>query len=374
MVQVVSEKVASRNCPVIAGTVIFCIIVQYVFLLLAPCFHSFESLNYSFVRSSIEDRISDAEFVCMGDSLVMYSIAPDIMERLTGGRFYNCAVGGSGAASSYFVLSKVLQKAKKIKGIIIDFEPSILKAPPNRMAHESAELLSPLDCLDLAIHTHDFDFSVSSLLAVCFPSYRYRYGILKQLRKFAHFETDTDKTADAITYGRASTGLDGILKNWSNNRGHLDAPPAPDPPQDWHQIISQRVPWNCNSVNESYLRRLLTLARQKNVTVYWLLPPLRQGAQKEVEALGLDQAYDQFVNGVRKDYPETIVLDARHIHYPEEDFITGCHLNRLGASDFSTTLGNWLAKNSAATKAEKWITFFPGQRNLASKDALAIRL
>lgn len=327
-----------------------------------------ESMSYAFVREIVKsDTCVSSKILCFGDSLVKMGVSPAILESFLKEPVCNLAVPGSRPSASYFILRRALKTGASPKAVLVDFESGILRDDPCKAVHESAEFFGLDDCLDLAAVTRDFDYVSSLMAAVTVPSYRLKYPTCAALRRAFRLDGGIDKK-EILEY----------VSNWRNNRGQT-LPPYSSPLQIegnnkivWKDIIEKRVPWYCHPMNRVYLEQFIGLANKHGITVYWLLPPMHPAAQLELEKTGVDSAYCQFAASMLKRFPNLRIVDGRHAHYGSENFMGGCHLNRLGSMVYSAGLGELLTSQTPEIRRElsqRWLALPVYRRPEASVTA-----
>ena len=91
-------------------------------------------------------------------------------------------------------------------------------------------------------------------------------------------------------------------------------------------------------MNETYLRRFLTLAARREIPVFWVLPPYSPGLQTRNERSGEDGGHAEFVRATLRRFPGVVVIDARALGYADRVFHDACHLDRDGAAALSAAV------------------------------------
>src|SRR4051794_12362625 len=64
------------------------------------------------------------ELLCFGDSLVVFDVAPRVLEARTGRRAYNLAAMGSQSSTSYLLLRRALEAGARPSAVVVDFMPN----------------------------------------------------------------------------------------------------------------------------------------------------------------------------------------------------------------------------------------------------------
>jgi hypothetical protein len=137
------------------------------------------------------------------------------------------------------------------------------------------------------------------------------------------------------------TNLPGLFRNWSLNNGAqvnsaggiTEREPVPD------SIPAQASEWTCDPVNHHYLEQFLCLAEQRGIAVFWIVPPFSPVQQSHIRYSGLEAATTRFMQQAQTRHPRLVVVDGRHSGYKSSAFFDPAHLNRVGATTYSVSLG-----------------------------------
>ena len=114
--------------------------------------------------------------------------------------------------------------------------------------------------------------------------------------------------------------------------------PLPDDPAAWSWV--QPWGWRPDPTNAAYLDRFFALARDHQIPVFWLLPPLHPGFTARRLALGSDAPFNAFVAEIQVRFPSVVVVDGRSARYDASEFIDMAHLDRDGSTRLSLGLGS----------------------------------
>ncbi len=111
--------------------------------------------------------------------------------------------------------------------------------------------------------------------------------------------------------------------------------------------------------NAKAIDQFLQLAQDRDIPVYWLLPPISPSLQSAREQSGAESAYENFIRGYQSRYPSILsILDGRDAGYPAAAFTDATHLNARGALVLSRTVAKVIARKASdpAPKSEPmWI-------------------
>jgi len=270
----------------------------------------------------------DAGLICLGDSLVQVGIAPILIEARTGLVTNNLALSGGQPASSYFLLRRVLEAGGEPKAVLIDFFPKHLQVSPTVSLDPWTSIAQSRELFDLARQSGDTDFLGRALWSRWVPSSRARPEVRNAILAALREENRRDRQ-HVPPYWRRNLQV--------NQGGVLCPPPEEAQTTDLVGWTKRYFPadWECDPVNERYIRRLLRLAESRKIQVYWLLPPMQPALQSRVAQNGLDAKYVAFVQRIRADFPGLTVIDGRHANYDPAVFFDPHHLARTGAAVLS---------------------------------------
>jgi hypothetical protein len=156
------------------------------------------------------------------------------------------------------------------------------------------------------------------------PSLRSRLEIQTNVLAAVRGETDRIGAINRI-----------LLRNWAVNRGANVAPNvsanqgtvSPDVERRLHPSVFYVDPTNAEG-----MERLMRLAENRSIPVFWLLPPLSPALQSLRDQSGSETRYEQFIRSFMVRYPRRLtVLDVRRAGFPSTYFTDETHLNRAGA-------------------------------------------
>ncbi len=294
-------------------------------------------------------RASGRDVLVFGDSLLKFGVMPRVLADRSGRSAYNFALHTGQASSSYFMLRRALGSGAKPGLIVLDLTPHMLKHAPEENAQLWPELLSPLECLDLARAMGDPAFFARTILATVLPTVKERLALRASLLAALRGES-LSRRQQNLTFRR----------NWALNDGAqlmVDGPPPPIDVDHWVGML-YRV-WAPHPVNVGYLDRFLDLAHSREIPVVWVLPPNHPAVEARVLATGYEAASTRFVREVQGRHPGTIaVVDARRSGFGADQFFDGVHLNRRGAMALSALLGEAIRGPIAA---DRWVALDRGR-------------
>jgi hypothetical protein len=292
----------------------------------------------------------DAKILCFGTSLVKTGILPRILQKRTGSRATNLAVYSGPIPASYFLLRRAVEAGARPSALVIDCQN--LAVPGRRLEDQAAEylldtrlwtdLLDLRDCLDLAWSTRQPDFFVKTLLSWTFPSVKARFEI--RAAALGALAGQTDSPREVIQVHR---------RNWAVNQGthvfpHVEDRPLPqDEPGDAEKLVDPATIAPDDAVLDTltgqYARRLVALANEHRIAIFWLLPPLRRQQQARRTGDGEDACQIRLARTMQAHADRLTIVDGRPSRFSPSVFADPIHLDAKGAAIFSDAVGTVMA-------------------------------
>jgi hypothetical protein len=309
-------------------------------------------------------KAAGASVLVVGDSQVKCGLLPPVIESRLGLKAINLAVVGGQPASSYYLFSRTLRAGAAPKAVIVDAFPGLLAADLRINVRQWPELLGPVEVIDLLATSSDRWLAAPALLRVALPSLLRRDEIRKTVRSGLDATGVDASRAEALAYRR----------NWRVNGGAHALAPKPDFRDEPAAAVGPvpSVPrWKVKPENAVYVRRLLRLAADHGIPVFWLLPTNSPGYRADREGQGIDPAYRAYVRRLQDEFPAVTVLDPGPLLDDASRFRDACHLDHRGASLLSASvadvLAEWLMKPGSG---ERWIALSPPESvpNVAIED------
>jgi hypothetical protein len=309
---------------------------------------------WRFSARAASHRTSAAEVLCFGDSLVKLGVQPRVLEHGMGRSVYNLAAPGGQAPSSYYLLRRALASHPSTpKAIVVDFHPNLLAVAPRSSGPLWPELVSLQECLDLSITARDPSLLLGTALACLFPTIKDRLEIRA--------------SAIAALQGTTRPGLDeltALVHNWRVNSGAQVTPRA-DPINDLDESTGheQMAGWQPHRANTVFVRRFLDLAAERQIKVFWLLPPTSPAWQGRRDRLNLTAQYTRYAQHLQTQYPNLVIIDGRHAGYQRSVFRDSTHLDRKGALTLSLALAEVVVAHlDGSAGGSRWVDL-PGYRD-----------
>jgi hypothetical protein len=297
-------------------------------------FADFMSLSWS--ASAQAANTTRADVICLGDSLAKFGFVPSVIQKHTGRAATNLAVMGGQAPSSYFLLKRVIEAGSRPVAVIVDFHPNLLASSPRSNGPYWADLVSLRDALDLAWQTRDLDLMRQVVLACAFPSIKGR-SELRASVALSIWGLPNEERDERLA----------LTRNWRSNAGAQVSfrPRVARPFGEFSHGSNSTGRWSPSRANVTYVSKLLELASEHGVRVYWVLPPTTGSWFARRERLSLESQYDDFVHKFTVKHRNLVVIDGRRAGYPDSVFLDPTHLNQHGAVALSAALTTQLSEN-----------------------------
>jgi hypothetical protein len=296
------------------------------------------SLSWRFSAFAAQVEAPGRDLLCLGDSLVKHSLIPALIERESGLRTFNLAAARCTTWMSYFLFRRALEAGAHPAAIIVNAKPTGLIPGPQFNTRYWQDVLTLRDSLELYGMGCRGEFLAASLLGRLLPSLRSRLELRSNLLAALRGETDRLHDINRICW-----------RNWTVNAG---ANVSSRNPQYGGELTAEAerkllpkvsyVHW----VNAAGIERLLRLAAERGIRVFWLLPPLASALQARREQTGAEAKFEAVVRAFQRRHPEVVtVLDARRLAYPPAMFVDATHVSGLGGIALSRVV-------AGAVKAE----------------------
>lgn len=296
-------------------------------------FHYFNR-EYPIWRSKI-DFINDSNdnFVnlLIGDSRLMAAVNPKIL----GEKYYNLALVGGTPIEGYYQLKRLLRNNKPINILILSYAPFHLEGADywERAIkfgfYGEDDLYEIFDCKYLEgnefwvehdlVHNKLLYKPISELMLLKFP-YFFRSDLSKS---FLLRGAKNHKKYNEI---KKNNGYALLGKDTISNGFNYEA---------------ERNFFKANKVISYYLEKLLHLATENNIKVYYIQTPFNE-ASYNFSSLDYLKRYNSYLNNLAKQNPKVIFKERSIYYYPDDQFCDPSHMNERGAKKFSNQLKGYL--------------------------------
>jgi hypothetical protein len=282
------------------------------------------SLSWRFSAEAAHRDAPGREVLCLGDSLVKHGLVPSVIARESGLSAANLAAARCPTLMTYFLFRRALEAGAHPPAIVFNSKPAVLIGSPDYNARYWQEVLSWREGLELAGIGGRAQLLTTTLLGRLLPSLRWRPEVRSSVLSAFRGQTDRLHEVNRI-----------LWRNWTVNEGanvaSLHSQYRGELPSDVEATLHPSA-FHVNKANLRGIERLLHLAAERGIRVFWLLPPLSPALQSRREASGSEAKFERFVRSSQARYPRVVtVLDARRSAYPPEMFVDATHLGGRGA-------------------------------------------
>ena len=337
-----------RNVPRgFLGMLALVLVVEAAIRLNRTTFTSYNALSWAFTREQVASGAVRADVLCLGDSRIKYAVLPKVIHASTGRTAYNLAITAGRPASSYFLLRDALEAGARPRAIVVDFDDKLLADDPLTPSAPPpwAELLTHREAVELEQTLGVSDFATRVALEQTLHSLKNRYEIRTMVSRLVRAKGFGSRRSHAVAW-----------RNWTVNDGAQVNPkrayPVPPPPSAPGGHVEGT--WKPNPLNVLYVERLLGLAQERKIPVFWVLPPCCPTVQTWREWYGEDERYEQFAARLLERFPGVSILDARHSGYEADVFVDVVHLDREGATTLSKDLALMLETLPDLGSKSRW--------------------
>ncbi|MFO0954363.1 MAG: hypothetical protein U0835_25030 [Isosphaeraceae bacterium] len=321
-----------------------------------PADASFIQANWADVGKSSRAVGPDVGVLCLGDSQVKSGLQPRLMTPELGTPVANLALVGGQAASSALVFERALRAGARPRAVVVGYFPGLLAADLRINTEKWPELLSPGECLDLALTARDARLFAPMMARALIPSLRRRESL--RAATLAEFDPSLDEPKGKPP-GKGRPEARAYVRNWQVNGGaHVlaDNPDFRDEAPASATEFGPHARWKPKAENLAFTRRLLSRAEAAGVRVFWLLPATAPALQAARERSGLHEAYLAVVKNLQREFPRLTVLDPSPLLRDPSRFSDVYHLDRSGASVLSLSVAEALRDSlSGANRQGGWL-------------------
>ena len=159
------------------------------------------------------------------------------------------------------------------------------------------EVLSPRESLELSLIGRRAELFASTILGRLLPSLRSRLEIRSGWMAASRGETDRLHEINRV-----------LWRNWTVNDGanvaHLHSGYQGELPPEVEKRLHPST-FHVNRSNVEGLERLLRLADERHIRVYWLLPPLAAALQAVRDQSGAEAKFEAFVRSFQRAIPSS---------------------------------------------------------------------
>jgi hypothetical protein len=315
-------------------------------------FTSYNALTWVYAQKRAVTVARRAEIVCLGDSRVKYAVLPRVFRAASGREACNLAVTAGRPPSSYYLLRHALDAGARPRAIVVDFDDKLLADEP--LAPDApppwAELLTAAEAAELEQAASADGFTRRTILEHALPSFKNRHELRAMVTRLLRGRRVSPRMNNDV-----------VRRNWAANEGaqvnakrKFRVPAQPVRPEGHVEGT-----WAPHPVNARYVERLLALAHQRAIPVYWLLTPRCPTVQTWRDWYGEEARYERFVARMVGRFPNLVIVDARHSGYDADVFVDTVHLDRDGATALSRDLAVAIEVLPTRTPVPRWATLPP---------------
>jgi hypothetical protein len=312
------------------------------------------SLSWRYSAQAAQADAPRSELLCLGDSLVKHGLVPAVIEQGTGRRTVNLSAARCPALMTYFLLRRSLDAGAKPRAIIVNAKPAVLLANPEFNIRYWQEVLTPRECADMLFVSRRARLVVDLVTGRLLPSLRCRLQVRSSLAAALEGRPDPVQALNRV-----------LWRNWTHNSGaNISTADSSAGGKSALEVARRNRAdvFHVDRTNVVAIERLLQLAAERNIPVFWLLTPLAPELQEFRDSSGAEAGYERFIHSLQARFPQIVtVLDARRATYPAALFADPTHLNGRGAIALSQEVAREIGRalehqGSGAEASAGWIT------------------
>jgi hypothetical protein len=259
---------------------------------------------------------------------------------------YNLALSGGQPFPMYVALRRALESGARPRAILVDFMWMTVGKPHTYNERLLPEMLTLREAAEYAWAVGDMGFFGQLAVAMHLPSYRARQEIRANIDLALRGQEPYRIPERYLT-----------ARNAAANRGAMILAPGKfDGSIDPDQPVMFAKDWSCPPASEHYIERFFALAAEREIPVFWLIPPLPAKSHARLVEIGTKAEFGRLVDRIRSSHPEVVILDGTHAKYDPEAFADPIHMNRAGAAVWSADVAAAVKRrlDSAGTLASRW--------------------
>ena len=307
-----------------------------------------KAASWTFAAQAATGEAVDRDVLLLGDSMVKMGLLPALIEERSDGQLqvYNLAAFDAPPSVADVLLRRAVGAGSRASVVVVNLMPhQLARSPVDPVLRRAwTELLSPREAIALAGALGLPDLPGSTVLGRLIPSVRQREEI--RLTMLAELDGRARSSRNIVRLCR---------RNWTVNLG-AHVLPTREEPGRINAANTQLFP-GCFVPDPAAMAsvvRLLSLARDQGMQFYWLITPLHPEAAERHRVSGLSAAYEAEVRRLVKDFPNVVVLDARHLGIEASQFVDAVHLDRDGAILLSSAVADVLTAASPGAD-RRWV-------------------
>jgi hypothetical protein len=323
------------------------------------------SLSWLNSADLAETTAPKCDVLCLGDSLVKHGLIPSVIERSSGRRAVNLSAARASTLLTLSLLRRALDAGARPEALIINAKPAVLLGGPEFNARSWQEVMTLRESVELLQITRNAPFVASILVGRLFPSLRCRLEIQSAVVAGLRGEPEPLRAINPV-----------LWRNWSANAGANVASLQPAfrgdvAPEVQRQLYTDL--FYVDPANAEAIERIVKLAEQRQIPLFWLLCPVSPRLQSLRDQSGAEELHERFVESLIARHSGIMtVLDARRAGYPHSLFTDATHLNRDGALALSRAVGEAVASREStaqpASSRWNWILLGPPTDRIPGAD------
>lgn len=315
----------------------------------SPQWSSFGKLRIKIKNEISQSKENNFDILILGDSHSHNGFIPRIVEEKTGLSCFNFSFSSIEKIIGYYLIFDDYLKSHPLKPryVIIGFIP--FTTYPATKSHYSKEAINYLANLKKG-NVREFieEFGIVQGVKFILPSLKHQ-GRFKDFIKNPFSFKIPNKMQ-----------IDNTIKHVYLNKGYLPHKKEYSPQWRWkegpydkggikneYKIFFEDYDLNNFTISPfsyKYLKGILELAEKNKITPIYYVPALPPYVYNRLKKYMYMKQHDDFLNSLKKDYPDLVVLRAQHILNRDDMFLDIYHLSEKGASLLSEFLSQKINK------------------------------
>lgn len=302
-----------------------------------------------YILHNFYNRNENIDTLFLGTSHTMYGIDPEVYERITGNKAYNCGTNWQYLDGS-LALIKEADRLYDLKQVYVDLYFYVCRQP-NRKERTSSDLVSAYyisDYMKPSSNKYMYIFSASNsehYVEALIPQRRY----IKNLADFRYIRSNLSKksTENYQNYILESE-YEKILKNGQTtcitsleNQGFYYEGIG-------YSLYDSKEEWNDW---KKVLNEMINYCKEHDISITFMALPMSDFYIMQAGGLKYDEFIEEVLNvietsGIEIDYWDFNLTKTRYLDLQEKDFKDISHLNSEGAKQVTALFADLEVKNN----------------------------
>lgn len=332
---------------------VMCMVWFFIFLIGIGMITSYLTIDdvakpSRYILHNFYNREENIDTLFLGTSHTMYGIDPEVYEKITGNKAYNCGTNWQFVDGSLALL-KEADKLYDVKHVYLDLYFSVCRTP-NRKDRTSGDLVSAYYVADyMQASWNKYMYIISSgssehYIEALVPQRRY----IKNLIDFSYIRSNINKKMDENYKNYIYKNEYEMIKK----NGQTDCMSSLENKGFYSEGIKNPIPASRAEWNDwkAVLTEIIEYCQKHDISITFTALPMSDFYIMQAGGVRYDEFVEEILeviedSGVKVDYWDFNLVKTEYLSLNEEDYRDISHLNSEGARKATALLAD-LEKNS----------------------------